>query len=590
MSLEVLAFVNDTLFAAILYALVCLSFVVTAKYLRFPDLTCTGSFVFGGAIAAVSIVKYGLDPITATLLAGVGGALAGSVTAFFYTVLRLDKLLSGILSAFVFYSLNMILLTPTIPYKQQHTLLSVFEEMDSNFTAGGYTWHPYVVILLLLVVIGTKLILDRFLESEAGLALRTLEDEHAGEYALERKGFSPALFKLLGLALGNAIVGIAGALTTYKDGSAYADRGFDLIITGLVAFLVGTQLFDLVRIIVARLFPEKVRDNDKEAEEEKQGDEDAAIHREPTFNRHITTFAILGAVVYFGLITLSQRVHIRPEYTKLLLVGLVALSVAQPASLLRAIARRRKTRAMDQHADVLLAVQNLSYRYPSADAEALKGVSFDVPAGTVKKLSGGNGTGKTTALRLLAGFLDAIHGGGIFFKGRDVTESRDKRLKRIAYVDQDAQRGVVGCLSTEENLALAAICGRPSIWRLALSPATIARVQELIRFANLPSAVLKRRSDQLSGGERQVVNLLSLLSRRTLPEVILLDEPMNNLDVGNADRCRQIIEQLHHDGAAILLVSHTPVPGLHIDDEIDLGKAAKGAAGAVNPVGVGTES
>ena len=60
MPLDQISFINDTLFAGILYGLVCLSFVLTAKYLRFPDLTCGGSFVLGGAISALCIVKGGL--------------------------------------------------------------------------------------------------------------------------------------------------------------------------------------------------------------------------------------------------------------------------------------------------------------------------------------------------------------------------------------------------------------------------------------------------------------------------------------------------------------------------------------------------
>ena len=391
----------------------------------------------------------------ATLLAVVGGGLAGTLTAFFYTVLRLDRLLCGILSAFVLYSVNVLLLTPTIPYKDHATLLSTFEKWDAAIDAGGLTWHPYVIIFLSLVVVGTKLLLDRFLASEFGLALRSLEDEHAGEYALEREGFSPALFKLVGLALGNGIVAGAGALMSYKDGSAYADRGFDLIITGLVAFMVGTQLMDMVRLLSARLSRRRSK---------------------PFFEPNITTFAILGAIVYFGLITLSQRMHVPPEYTKILLVGLVALSVAQPTSLLRAITAPH-CRTREQSVRMFFCPFKT---YPTdirpQTRMLLKPVSFNVRAATVTKLSGGNGTGKTTALRVLAGFLDAIHGGRILYKGRDLTEIRQKRLERIAYVDQNAQRGVVGCLSTEENLALSALAARPSVWRRALNRTTRERV------------------------------------------------------------------------------------------------------------------
>ena len=52
--LDILSFLNDTLYDGLPYALICLSFVLTAKYIRFPDVTCSGSFVFGAAIAATA--------------------------------------------------------------------------------------------------------------------------------------------------------------------------------------------------------------------------------------------------------------------------------------------------------------------------------------------------------------------------------------------------------------------------------------------------------------------------------------------------------------------------------------------------------
>jgi putative ABC transport system ATP-binding protein len=85
--------------------------------------------------------------------------------------------------------------------------------------------------------------------------------------------------------------------------------------------------------------------------------------------------------------------------------------------------------------------------------------------------------------------------------------------------------------------------------------------------------VLSRRADQLSGGQRQVLNLLTLLAKRDLPELVLLDEPMNNLDAGNTDRCRHIIKTLHDDGAAIVIVSHARFDGITIDRVVDVNGA-----------------
>ena len=74
--LDFLSFFNDTLYDGLPYALICMSFVLTAKYIRFPDVTCTGSFVFGAAIGALSIVRAGVHPVIGVVLACMGGVFA----------------------------------------------------------------------------------------------------------------------------------------------------------------------------------------------------------------------------------------------------------------------------------------------------------------------------------------------------------------------------------------------------------------------------------------------------------------------------------------------------------------------------------
>ena len=88
--------------------------------------------------------------------------------------------------------------------------------------------------------------------------------------------------------------------------------------------------------------------------------------------------------------------------------------------------------------------------------------------------------GKTTALRVVAGFLDAQQRGHILLGGADLTGDRHERLQRIAYVDQSADRGVVGCFTTQENLALSAMGSRPSAWRGALCHGTVAHIAAVV--------------------------------------------------------------------------------------------------------------
>jgi ABC-type uncharacterized transport system ATPase component len=191
----------------------------------------------------------------------------------------------------------------------------------------------------------------------------------------------------------------------------------------------------------------------------------------------------------------------------------------------------------------------------------------------VIEIRGGNGSGKTTALRLIGGFLDGVSGGRILQGKTDVTRNRLWRMKEIAYVDQDSRRGVVGTLTSAENLALAAMGGETAFWRRALRRQVRDHVSSVIERANFRIQVMDQPARLLSGGQRQVLNLLTLLARRKQPQVILADEPINNLDSANSQRCGEILSALRQGGSSIVFVSHTPIPGIHPDRSVQLGES-----------------
>jgi putative ABC transport system permease protein len=552
--LELLSFMNDALYDGLPYGLVCLGLLWTAKYIRFPDLTCSGTFVLGGALTATAVVNWGWPAAPATALGVVGGAAGGLLTGVFHVGLRMDRILSGILSAFVLYSTNLLLLTPTLPYSAKSTLFSAAESIDRQVVTPSLavSWHPLVILVLLAFVLVVKLLMDAFLASEMGLALRALEDEEAGESVLLRQGLSPDKYRFLALSLGNAVVGLAGALVSFKENAANAHRGFDVLVTGLIAFLVGMQIHKLFQSI-SRL---------------------GTLRSWPIANSlgvRFTTAAVLGALMYFGLMTLSQRVEIDSAYAKIFLALLVAVSVADPAILRRLqSARAHRSRAAETQSDVILTVDDLHFRYPMADKETLHGISFRVRAGEFVRLRGGNGSGKTTALRLLAGYLDAQNGTHIVWRGEDLTHDPQGRLRKIAYVDQNANRGVVGVLTTEENLALAASGAHPSPWRFALTAIRRDRLGRVVAEGGVPQRILNLPAGHLSGGQKQSINLLSILAREHLPELVFLDEPTNNLDANNRSTCRRIIETLRNRGVAVVWISHADLEGIPAETEIDM--------------------
>jgi macrolide transport system ATP-binding/permease protein len=191
----------------------------------------------------------------------------------------------------------------------------------------------------------------------------------------------------------------------------------------------------------------------------------------------------------------------------------------------------------------------------------------------VIEIRGGNGSGKTTALRLIAGFLDGVSSGRILQGKTDVTRNRPWRMREIAYVDQDSRRGVVGTLTSAENLALAAMGGETAFWRKALRREVRDHVSSVVKQANFRIQVMEQPARLLSGGQRQVLNLLTLLARRKQPQIVLLDEPINNLDSANSRRCGEILRALHQGGSAIVFVSHTPIPGIEPDRFVQLGES-----------------
>jgi branched-chain amino acid transport system ATP-binding protein len=175
----------------------------------------------------------------------------------------------------------------------------------------------------------------------------------------------------------------------------------------------------------------------------------------------------------------------------------------------------------------------------------LHGVSLEVGAGEVVGLLGRNGVGKSTTLKSIMG-LARPASGRVTLDGRDITGLPAHKLARlgIGYVPED--RRIFRLLTVMENL-------RTGLDRHGV---TDARKQELLDkvFAYFP--VLGERRNQpggtLSGGEQQMLAIARAMMLE--PKIILLDEPTEGLMPRMVSQIREIIEVLHREKVAILLV------------------------------------
>jgi branched-chain amino acid transport system ATP-binding protein len=194
-----------------------------------------------------------------------------------------------------------------------------------------------------------------------------------------------------------------------------------------------------------------------------------------------------------------------------------------------------------------------------AKSHILHGVSLEVRPGEVVGLLGRNGVGKSTTLKTIMGIVRPS-GGRIVFDGRDIAGLPPYRLARvgIGYVPED--RRIFRLLSVLENLRTG--LDRPEV--------TATRRQALLDKVYESFPILAERRNQaggtLSGGEQQMLAIARAMMLE--PRIILLDEPTEGLMPRMVAQIREIIDVLHKDGVAILLVEQNVPLTLDVSDRV----------------------
>src|SRR5213082_1801714 len=193
-------------------------------------------------------------------------------------------------------------------------------------------------------------------------------------------------------------------------------------------------------------------------------------------------------------------------------------------------------------AEPLLAVEEIHTYY--GKSHILDGISLEVGSGEVVGLLGRNGVGKSTTLKAIAGLVHPS-AGRVVFDGRPITNLPAHRLARlgIGYVPED--RRIFPLLTVTENL-------RTGLDRYGVTP---ARKKGLLKVHGYFPVLAERRNQAggtLSGGEQQMLAIARAMMLE--PKIILLDEPTEGLMPRMVSQIRAIIEALHRDGVAILLV------------------------------------
>ncbi|MBR0424924.1 MAG: ABC transporter permease [Clostridia bacterium] len=210
----------------LIWGLMALGIYISFRLLDVADLTVDGSFTTGGACAAMLILA-GCPAWVALLVAMAVGCVAGLVTGLLHTKLGIPAILSGILTQYALYSVNLHIMGMAANKAisvDRYTLVLSLRHIPQAILIGG---------IIVLVVIG---LMYWYFGTEQGSALRATGSNPALARAL---GISIDNMKVLGLAISNGIVALAGGLMAQYQGFADINMGRGAIVIGLAAVIIG---------------------------------------------------------------------------------------------------------------------------------------------------------------------------------------------------------------------------------------------------------------------------------------------------------------------------------------------------------------
>ena len=213
----------------LIWGLMAIGVYISYKVLDIADLTVDGSICTGACVCAV-LIGGGCPVILAMLIALLAGMLTGILTGLFHTALGIPSILAGILTQLILYSVNLTVLggksLATIDPRANDLLLNMSDNIMAIAVMAGIC--AVVIVCLWL-----------FFYTEVGLTLKSTGDNPDMSRA---QGVNVNRNKVIGLAISNGIVALAGALLAQYKGSANINDGRGAIVIGLAAIFIGLSV------------------------------------------------------------------------------------------------------------------------------------------------------------------------------------------------------------------------------------------------------------------------------------------------------------------------------------------------------------
>ena len=280
----------------LLWGLMALGVFITFRLLDFADMTCDGSFALGGCVSAVFTVSMGMNPFFTLIIALAAGMVAGAVTGFLHTKLKIPAILAGILTMISLYSINIrIMGKSNTPLLGVDTVISIvkapFEAIVTTMKSS--TLQSYVTLGIGVIICAIIIVaLYWFFGTELGSAIRATG---SNEDMIRALGQNTDSTKIVALAISNGLVALSGAMVTQSQGYADVGMGQGAIVIGLASIVIG-EVF---------------------------------VGKKASFMKKLS-FIVVGSIIYRIIIAIVLQLGLNTDDLKLLTALMVVLALSIP--------------------------------------------------------------------------------------------------------------------------------------------------------------------------------------------------------------------------------------------------------------------